>query len=71
MSRYDLLIETSDTDALHTALTLFTNVHAAPARDAGGFTEITFDADDDALNAYLDHFGLARDERDDVFTPVD
>lgn len=69
--RYVLLTETSDTATLLTALALFTNVHAAPAREQSHLTELTFDATDDALDAYLDAFALPRSERDDIFCPLD
>jgi hypothetical protein len=71
MTRYELTIETSDADALHAIIELFANVALAPSHEQSHLTDVTFDANDDALAAYCARFGFDADERTDVFTRVE
>lgn len=71
MNRYEILIDATDIDALLAIDSLFANVEFTPAPESSIMTYATFDATDDALDAYLDRFELDHDERDDIFTLVD
>lgn len=69
-TRYELTIDTSDAAALIAAITLFTNVAAAPSADSYDYTELTFDATDDAVLAYADRFDIPYNEITDVIVAV-